>query len=58
MGKLKCQCLNISIHTKGDKLVAIDRAKLGLTSEQSQLDFFQSDVAEVQLDLGGISEVS
>ncbi len=55
MGRLTCQCLNISVHTKA-VLTPLNLAELRLTSEEQNDDFFRSDVAEVQLDLGGIAE--
>ncbi|XP_071809305.1 uncharacterized protein [Asterias amurensis] len=55
MGRLTCQCLNISVHTKAVP-TPLKLAELRLTPEEQSDDFFRSDVAEVQLDLGGIAE--
>ncbi|XP_072171727.1 uncharacterized protein [Diadema setosum] len=56
MGKLTCQCLNINIHTKGDDLRPLDPTLLGLSIDQLRAPFFERDIAEVQLDLGGVTE--
>ena len=58
MGKLTCPCLNISVHVKSNTLKPLDSSKLRLTDEQREVKFFAHDIADVQLDLGGISEVS
>ena len=57
MGKLTCECLNINIHTKGDDLQPLDRTLLGLSIDQLREPFLERDIAEVQLDLGGVTEV-
>ncbi|XP_063960819.1 uncharacterized protein LOC129268249 [Lytechinus pictus] len=56
MGKLTCECLNINIHTKGDDLRPLDPTLLGLSIDQLRAPFFERDIAEVQLDLGGVTE--
>ncbi|XP_030844708.1 uncharacterized protein LOC100891962 [Strongylocentrotus purpuratus] len=56
MGKLTCECLNINIHTKGDDLQPLDPTLLGLSIDQLREPFFERDIAEVQLDLGGVTE--
>lgn len=56
MGKLTCECLNINIHTKGNDLRPLDPTLLGLSIDQLRAPFFERDIAEVQLDLGGVTE--
>ena len=57
MGKLTCHCLNISVHTKVVPS-ALNITALRLSSEEQDDTFFKSQVAEIQLDLGGVAEVS
>ncbi|XP_022083715.1 uncharacterized protein LOC110975487 [Acanthaster planci] len=55
MGRLTCKCLNISIHTKAAPS-PLDRTTLRLPAGERERGFFKGQVAEIQLDLGGISE--
>ncbi|XP_038053599.1 uncharacterized protein LOC119726045 isoform X2 [Patiria miniata] len=55
MGRLTCKCLNISVHTKA-KPEPLDPSALRLPAGERDVDFFKGQVAEIQLDLGGISE--
>ena len=57
MGRLTCECLNVSVHTKA-KPTALDLKTLRLPAGEQERSFFKGQVAEIQLDLGGISEVS
>ncbi|XP_013398197.1 uncharacterized protein LOC106164735 isoform X1 [Lingula anatina] len=55
MVRLTCECLNVNIHSKTPNLVTADVANLGL-NETLQKEIKYSELAEVQLDLEGISQ--
>ena len=57
MVKFVCDCLNVKIQVKNAEVHPVDVSQLGVDHPQTQEDFFNLEIAEVQLDLEGISTV-
>ncbi|XP_076313230.1 uncharacterized protein LOC143226316 [Tachypleus tridentatus] len=51
-----CNCLNVQVHTKGKFEQKVENETIGIVGENAKDLFFQSDVAEVILDIGGITK--
>lgn len=57
MARLSCECLNIVLHIRGDQQ-PVNVSSLLLPPLANSVPFFEGNISEVQLDLGGISKVS
>lgn len=55
MARLSCECLNIVLHIRGDQQ-PVNVSSLLLPPLANSVPFFEGNISEVQLDLGGISK--